>query len=140
MRTFDVQSIEIQAPFETTFEYIADPRTLPEWTQAFASVNGRHAVMRTPGGTEEIGLEVIASRQNGVIDWKMIFANGQIASAWSRLVSHGDNRVIYTFVLPAPPVPLERLEGALAEQSQTLATELAMLTRVLEGGRRARER
>jgi hypothetical protein len=139
MRTFDVQSTEIQAPFESAFTYIADPRTLPEWTHAFASVNGRRAVMRTPGGTEQVGLEVIASRDSGVIDWKMIFSDGQIASAWSRLVSHREDRVTYTFVLPAPPVPLETLEGALAEQSKTLATELAMLTRVLEG-RPTRER
>ena len=34
---------------------------------------------------------------------------------------------IYTFVLEAPPAPLEELEGALAEQSRVLADELATL-------------
>jgi hypothetical protein len=34
-------------------------------------------------------------------------------------------------VLEAPPVPLERLEGALAEQSRILTTELAALARLL---------
>lgn len=63
----------------------------------------------------------------------MTFPDGQVARAWSRLVPHGEGGVIYIFVLPAPPVPLEQLEGALAEQSKTLATELAMLTRLLEG-------
>ncbi len=132
MQTFDVRSVEIHVSFESTFDYIADPETLPEWTHAFVSVRGRRAVMRTHEGTTEVALDVIASRDSGVIDWKMTFADGQIANAWSRLVPHGEDSVIYTFVLPAPPVPLERLEGTLAEQSKTLATELAMLTRVLE--------
>jgi hypothetical protein len=44
------------------------------------------------------------------------------------VIPHGD-RSIYTFVLEAPPVPLERLEGALAEQSRILIKELATLAR-----------
>jgi uncharacterized protein YndB with AHSA1/START domain len=35
MTTFDVQSIEIAAPFSMAFRYIADPANLPEWTHAF---------------------------------------------------------------------------------------------------------
>ena len=34
---------------------------------------------------------------------------------------------IYTFVLEAPPAPLEELEGALAAQSRILANELSGL-------------
>jgi len=37
-------------------------------------------------------------------------------------------------VLLAPPVPHEQVEGALAEQSRTLAEELAMLQRKLGKG------
>jgi hypothetical protein len=40
--------------------------------------------------------------------------------------------VIYSFVLPSPPVPLEQLEGTLAEQSKALANELARLAHLLE--------
>lgn len=132
MKTFDVQSIEIGTSCTRAFEYIAEPSTLPEWTHAFASVSGRRAVMRTPAGTADVDLEVSSSREDGVIDWKMTFGDGQVARAWSRLVPHGDGRVIYSFVLPAPPVPLEDLEGTLAEQSKVLASELATLARLLE--------
>jgi hypothetical protein len=52
------------------------------------------------------------------------------------VIAHGD-RCIYTFVLKAPPVPLERLEGALAEQSRILTTELATLVRLLGDNGRA---
>src|SRR5712692_3360513 len=132
MRTFEVQSLEIQTPFGPAFDYIADPQNLPEWTHAFASVRGGGAMMRTSAGTVEVALEVTASRDSGTIDWKIVFPDGQAARAWSRLVPHGDGRAIYSFVLPAPPVPLERLEGALAEQATVLTSELAMLARVLE--------
>ena len=132
MRTFDVQSVEINAPLEVAFRYIADPRTLPEWTHAFASVDGTRAVMRTPAGAAEVELTVDASSPSGTIDWTMTFSNGVTARAWSRVVPHGPGRVIYSFVLEAPPVPLEQLEGTLAHQSTELAGELATLTRLLE--------
>jgi hypothetical protein len=34
---------------------------------------------------------------------------------------------LYSFVLLAPPVPLEQVEGALAEQAKVLRQELAAL-------------
>src|SRR5262249_32346960 len=132
VRTFDVQSVEIHAPFELVFEYIADSGNLPEWTHAFASVDGRRATMRTPAGMAEVELAVSASQASGTIDWDMVFPTGDAARAWSRVTPLGADRVIYSFVLPAPPVPLEQLEGTLAKQSQELAGELATLTRVLE--------
>jgi hypothetical protein len=135
MITFDVQSIEIAAPFSTAFHYISDPSNLPEWTQAFKHVADGQATMETPAGTVQVGLRVEASEPHGTVDWTLTFADGGVAKASSRLIPHGD-RSIYTFVLEAPPVPLERLEGALAEQSRILKTELATLARRLgENGR-----
>jgi len=138
MKTFDVQSIELGIPVARAFEYIADPRRLPEWTHTFASVEGRRAVMRTPAGTADVNVEVACSRETGVIDWAITFPDGHVARAWSRLVPHGDGRAIYTFVLTAPPVPLEQLEGTLAEQSKVLASELAALARLLQRDSEAR--
>jgi uncharacterized protein YndB with AHSA1/START domain len=126
MNTFDVQSTEIAAPFATAFRYIADPENLPEWTHAFKHIAGDRATMETPAGTVQVGLRVVASELQGTIDWTMTFPDGGVAKAASRVIPHGD-RSIYTFVLEAPPVPLERLEGALAEQSRILTTELAAL-------------
>jgi uncharacterized protein YndB with AHSA1/START domain len=34
MRDFDVQTVELAAPFEVAFRYVADPEALPEWTHA----------------------------------------------------------------------------------------------------------
>lgn len=130
MKRFDVQSVELPAPFDKAFQYIADPVRLPEWTHAFSSVQDGTAVMVTPAGAVRVALSVDASARHGTIDWTMRFPNGEVASAASRLVAAGE-RSIYTFVLQPPPAPLEQLEGALAEQSRILADELRTLARRL---------
>ena len=126
MRDFDVQTVELAAPFDVAFRYIADPRTLPEWTHAFRSVSDRRATLATPKGAVDIGLEVRASGETGTVDWIMTFPDGSVGRAFSRLVDRGD-RSLFSFVLLAPPVPLEQVEGALEEQSRTLREELRTL-------------
>jgi hypothetical protein len=126
MQDFDVQTVEIAAPFAVAFSYIADPRTLPEWTHAFRSVSDGRAALATPKGAVDVGLEVSASREAGTVDWTMTFPDGSVARAFSRLLDLG-SRCLYSFVLLAPPVPLEEVEGALAEQSRTLGQELKTL-------------
>lgn len=130
MSTCDVQSIEIAATFSTAFRYIADPANLPEWTHAFKKVGDGQATMETPAGSVQVSLRVDASEAHGTVDWTITFPDGGIARAASRVIPNGE-RCVYTFVLEAPPVPLERLEGALAEQSRILTKELATLARLL---------
>jgi hypothetical protein len=131
MRHFDVQAIEIVGPFERTFRFVADPRTLPEWTHAFRSVSGGQAMLATPKGSVEVGLEVRASLECGTVDWIMTFPDGSVGRAFSRLVPLDHARTLYSFVLLAPPVPLEQVEGALAEQAKVLTQELATLQEML---------
>jgi len=131
MQTFDVQSVEIDAPFARAFDYIADPANLPRWTGAFKSVRDGRAMMQTPAGSTEVALAVDSSHKHGTIDWSMTFPDGSVAKAYSRLIDKS-GKCIYSFVLLAPPVPLERLEGALAQQSRTLSEELATLRQALE--------
>jgi len=132
MRTFDVQSLEIDSPARKVFEFVADPAHLPEWTGAFKSIAGRQAVLSTPDGTIPIDLDVQASREHGTIDWTMIFPDGSVAKAFSRVVEAVNGRTIYSFVLLPPPVPLEKIEGALEQQSRILGEELGRLKRILE--------
>lgn len=86
MRTFDVQRIEIHAPFSTAFRFIANPANLPEWTHAFRNVADGQATMATPAGSVQVGLRVDASEAHGTIDWMMTLPDGGVASAASRLV------------------------------------------------------
>lgn len=132
MKTFDVQTIEIHAPFEAVFRYIAESHNLPNWTSAFKTVSDGKALMETPDGSVEVALQVNAASQQGTIDWIMTFPDGSVATAYSRVVGVEENRCLYSFILLAPPVPLEQLEGALEQQSQTLREELAKLSKILD--------
>ena len=80
MKSFDVQSIEIQAGFHRAFTYIADPKTLPEWTHAFKEVSDGTAVMATPQGSVPIRLAVNSSAHHGTIDWMMDFPDTRLHS------------------------------------------------------------
>lgn len=126
MRTFDVQSIQLDVPPADAFRYLSDPSTLPEWTHAFKAANSQQATMSTPQGSVQVGFRVDASAEHGTVDWTMTFPNGVVAKAHSRVTPHR-GRSIYTFVLEAPSAPLEELEGALDEQSRVLADELSRL-------------
>jgi hypothetical protein len=66
------------------------------------------------------------------VDWELRFPDGTSGLAQSRVTPTSGGTSIYSFVLHAPPVPLEQLEGALAEQSVTLREELATLKALLE--------
>ena len=132
MKSFDVQGIELNVPRSRALAFIADPEQLPRWTNAFASVTPGHAVLRTPSGEVPSDLEVDASPEQGTIDWRITFPDQSVATAFSRVVAVHPDRCIFSFVLTPPPVPLEKLEGALDAQSRTLAEELERLKRILE--------
>jgi hypothetical protein len=133
MTTFAVQTIEMKVSFEKAFIYIADPENLPKWTQAFRSVSAGKALLKTPIGAVDIKLVVDASREQGTIDWIMTFPDGSIARAHSRLIEVGEDRCLYSFVLLAPPVSREELEGVLDQQSRILREELSRLDLILAG-------
>jgi hypothetical protein len=132
MKNFDVQGIELEVSRSAALAFIADPTQLPRWTSAFVSVTPGRAVMRTPAGEVTIGLEVAASAEQGTVDWRMIFPDGSVATAFSRVVEMNRDHCVFAFVLMPPPVPLEQLEGALEAQSRTLAKELRTLKDILE--------
>jgi hypothetical protein len=132
MKTFDVQSVGINRPAGAVFSYVANPANLPSWTNAFSRADAESADLTTPVGAVRIKLDTIAQPESGTVDWKMTFPDGKIGWAHSRVTPHGSDKAIYSFVLMAPPLPLELLEGALTEQMQTLANELISLKGQLE--------
>jgi uncharacterized protein YndB with AHSA1/START domain len=132
MKTFDIQAIEITAPRETVFSFVSDPRNLPRWAHAFVSADAERARMRTPRGEIDVVLQTITDRDAGTIDWRMGFPDGTVGVAHSRVVETNRGTCIYSFVLHAPPVPLEQLEGALEVQSKALRDELTTLRGILQ--------
>lgn len=132
MEMFDVQGIEIRAPRRAVFEWVSRPQNLSRWAHAFELADDAMARLRTPQGMVTIGLRTSANADAGTVDWRLEFPDGSIALAQSRVTETTRGTSIYSFVLHAPPVPLEQLEGALAEQRETLRTELATLKALLE--------
>ena len=133
MKTFDVQGIEIMASPAKVFEFLREPRNLPRWAHAFVSAGDGKARLETPAGAVDSSLDVLADAQAGTVDWSLRFPDGGIGLAQSRVTGTTRGTSIYSFVLHAPPVALEHVEGALEAQIATLKTELAMLKSLMEG-------
>src|SRR5262245_45412189 len=132
MRSFHVQGIEIRARRSRVFEFLKDPGNLPQWTHAFESVANGRARLETPTGTVDVGLEVSADAETGIVDWRLEFPDSTVSIAQSRVTETPRGTCIYTFVLHAPPVALEQLEGALEAQRVVLESELATLKSLME--------
>ncbi|MEL6522976.1 MAG: SRPBCC family protein [Pseudomonadota bacterium] len=132
MKSFDVQSVSIDRPAKTVFDFVAEPTNLPKWTNAFRRADHDSAELVTPAGAVPIRLATVADPSRGTVDWRMTFPDGAEGMAYSRVTPTGDAGAAYSFVLMAPPVPLEALEGALQEQMKILASELVTLKDVLE--------
>lgn len=131
IKNHDVQSVNIQTSTTKVFEYIANPLNLPKWTGAFKVADGKSAILVTPNGELKIGLETKTNKELGTIDWHMTMPDGNVGVAYSRVVAGPDRNAIYSFVLIAPPVPLEQLEGALSQQIEILKEELQKLQNIL---------
>jgi Polyketide cyclase / dehydrase and lipid transport len=132
MRTFDVQAIEITASAGSVFDFVRDPRNLPQWAHAFQSADDDRARLSTASGTLDVGLQTLANPSAGTVDWRLQFPDGSVGLAHSRVTETGRGTSIYSFVLHAPPVPLAQLEGALDAQRATLQKELAALKSLME--------
>jgi hypothetical protein len=132
MQLFDVQAIEIAAPAERVFQFVRQPANLPRWAHGFATADEHRARMKTPAGTMDIALTTTAEPAARTVDWRLGFPDGTVALAQSRVTETTRGTSIYGFVLHAPPVPLEQLEGALDNQRRTLRSELATLKQLME--------
>ena len=132
MRTFDVQGIEIVASRQKVFEFLREPSNLPRWAHAFMSAGDGRARLETREGVVDIVLDVSADAETGSVDWRLVFPDGGVGIAQSRLTETTRGTCIYSFVLHAPPVALEEIEGALEAQRATLRSELATLKSLME--------
>ena len=95
------------------------PGNLPRWARAFTSAGNGRARLETPAGGVDIALDVSADAEAGTVDWRLEFPDGAVGVAQSRVTETTRGTCIYSFVLHAPPVALEQIEGALETQSRT---------------------
>src|SRR5829696_2903840 len=132
MRMFDVQGIEIMASRGKIFEFLREPGNLPRWAHAFVAAGDGRARLETPAGAVDVTLEVSADSETGTVDWRLVFPDGGVGIARSRVTETTRGTSVYSFVLHAPPVALEQVEGALEAQTVTLRSGLATLKSLIE--------
>lgn len=80
----------------------------------------------------DVGLEVTADAETGIVDWQLAFPDGSVSIAQSRVTETTRETCIYSFVLHAPPLAFEDIEGALDAQRALLQSELAALKSLME--------
>ncbi len=132
-KNFDVQSIGINADPKKVFDFIAAPGNVPKWALGFSEVDGETALMETPKGKMKIGMKMYADKTLGTVDTIMTMPDGSVGKAFSRVVeNNGGKSAIFSFILMAPPVRLEEVEGTLEQQKLQLAEELQVLKSILE--------
>jgi hypothetical protein len=132
MKMFDVQGTEIMTTRDEVFAFVREPGNLPRWAKAFVSAGNGRARLETPAGAVDVALDVFADAGAGAVDWRITFPDGGVALAQSRVTDTTRGTCIYSFVLHAPPVALEQIEGALEAQRATLRSELATLKSLME--------
>lgn len=132
IKNHDVQSININSSVQKAFAFIVNPENLPQWTGAFKQADEKSALLITPKGELPIGLEIRKNEEAGTVDWYMTMPDQSVGVAYSRVNEGPDGNTIYSFVLLAPPVPLEEVEGTLAAQIGQLKDELLKLKSILE--------
>ena len=118
--------------FRQVFEFLRAPGNLPQWAHAFVSAGEGCARLQTPTGAIDIALEVAENAEAGTVDWRLGFPDGRVGIAQSRVTDTTRETCIYSFVLHAPPVALEQIEGALDAQIATLRVELVTLKSLME--------
>jgi hypothetical protein len=79
-----------------------------------------------------VRLDVLAHEQCGTVGWRLVFPDGTVTIAQSRVTEITRSTCIYSFVLHAPRVTLEQIDRALDAQRVTLQSELSTLKNHLE--------
>lgn len=128
---FDLQSIEINVNSDIVFDFIANPKNLPLWSNNYIMANQISAIKQIPNGQLKVELETIISKNKGTIDWIITMSDGRKEWAYSRVNQNGKNS-IYSFILLTQPIASELSETTLDAQKLRLAQDLKILKNVLE--------
>lgn len=124
------QSVRIVAESEQVYGYVSDAQNLPQWATGFAkSIRAQGAgawKVETPQG--EVGLQVSADPDQGVIDFWIEPAPGIRVLAASRVVGYGGvTEFMFTQFQP-PGMP----DALFQSQLEAARTELDGLKALLE--------
>ena len=128
MRSKTVTTV-LDAPPEKVFDYMSDPRNLPEWATEFAreliEKDGTYKVRNNLG---EFVFEIRADAATGIIDMFAGPSADQMAVFPTRVVEMPDGRSAYSFTMfKGPEMPDELFDS----QHESLKREFANIERLL---------
>jgi hypothetical protein len=121
-------SVDLNAPFQSVWSFLSDPKNLHLWTVDFALSqpqlkSGDQFTVQTPRGP--LDLFVRADSESGVIDFH-IGVGGKFRQTPSRLLRNGENNCIYIFTQfeppDTPPGLFEKLVDNVRKEFDILAT------------------
>lgn len=125
------KTIQIGRCADESFDFIADPHSMPQW-----AVHNVKAIRRLDGGRWEMdtprGKAILApryERAGGILDHEFLDANEGVWGVSARIVPAGPSESVYMITLPKPdPMPAEVFEAGM----RLMDDELAALKRCLE--------
>ncbi len=125
------KTIQIGRPAADSYDFIADPETMPRW--AIHNVKG---IRRLEGGRWEMetprGKAILVphfERAGGILDHEFIDAGEGVWRVSARIVPAGPSESVYTITLPKPdPMAAEAFEAGM----RLMDDELAALKRCIE--------
>lgn len=126
-------SVSVDRDPYAAYEYISDPRHLPDWAPGFAkSVHqeGDGWVVETADGT--VGIAFVPENRLGVVDHRVTGDDGLDGLNPMRVIANGDgSEVLFTLFQPSG-TPDDQFQRDLS----LVESDLQTLKRVLEGGER----
>lgn len=125
------KTIQISRSAVEGFDFIADPRTMPQWAihnvKAIRRLEDGRWEMETPRG--KATLVARYERSAGILDHELIDAGEGVWRVSARIVSVGPSESVYMITFPRPDaMPPEAFEAGM----KLMDDELAALKRCIE--------
>ena len=132
-KKFEIVSIAINAHPDMVFDYVANGKNLPEWTEFFKEADDSSAIIVTSQGELKVAMETVLNKELGVIDTIIEMPDGSKNHSWSRVTGNKQGKEsVFSFTLVAPPMPPDALVKFLSGQKAQLEEELQTLKSILE--------
>jgi hypothetical protein len=130
MTTSATKTIQIARSAADTYDFIADPTTMPQWAvhnvKSIRELGNGLWEMETPRG--KATLVPHYEKTNGILDHEFIDAGEGVWHVTGRVVPVGPSESVYIITLPKPDqLPLEAFEAGMKLMDEELAAMKACI-------------
>jgi ketosteroid isomerase-like protein len=124
MTTIVTKTVQIGRPVADSYDFIADPETMPQWAihnvKAIRPLEGGRWEMQTPRGAAILVPRY--ERHGGILDHEFIDASEGVWKVCARIVPTGPSESVYMITLPKPDaMPAQAFEVGMGLMDEELA-------------------